>query len=123
MSSEVQGASDGPFGDFQMIGMLLKIFGIVLLAMTLAVTAGTAIYLLWNIGPKKATRPGITGPTRSRSNTLEEFDTHFAYHFAFAVRRWRRILWLFTMGYGGGLGVVGTGVLIALLLYFLGAVR
>ncbi|HMD42434.1 MAG TPA: hypothetical protein VKH45_05125 [Candidatus Acidoferrum sp.] len=31
----------------QMIGMLLKIFGIVLLAMTLAVTTGTAIYLLW----------------------------------------------------------------------------
>ena len=38
----------------QMIGMLLKIFGIVLLAMTLAVTAGTAIYLLWQYWSQKS---------------------------------------------------------------------
>ena len=105
MSSEVQGASDGPFGDFANDWNVAQNIW--------ARTAGNDArrdggngYLpsLATLVAKKRLGLASSPAPQGVALTLEEFDAHIAYHFAFAVWRWRRILRLFTMGYGRWLG-------------------
>src|SRR5271165_1413817 len=109
MSSDVQGASDGPFGDFANDWNVAQNIWDCPAGNDARRDGGNSdLPSLATLVPKKRLGLASSAP-QGLALTLEEFDAHIAYHFALAVRRWRRILRLFTMGYGRWLGCCRNG--------------